>query len=118
MLGKHHFENGLAARFLFGMPPKRNKRWSEASVSDEIERALEQVFDGLLSLGFTYSNGGDKLVPLDLPLTLPGKEAFVAFFNEHGQEQADLTGELAALWAKLEEVAARIALVHHLVSLC
>lgn len=113
LLGKQHFENGLAARFGFGMPPKRSKRWSEATVSEDAENSLEWVYDSLLRLQFREVD--DKLVPIDLPLTRDGKEAFVAFYNEHGHEQGELTGNLAALWAKLEEVAARIALVMHLV---
>jgi hypothetical protein len=114
MLGKHHFENGLAARFGFGMPPKTNKQWSEANVSEDTEEALEWVYDWLLTLRFGQDHDG-RPIPIDLPLTHDGKEAFVSFYNQHGLEQAELTGDLAALWAKLEEVAARIALVMHLV---
>jgi hypothetical protein len=114
MLGKQHFENGLAARFGFGMPPKKDKQWSEATVSPDAEEALEWVYDWLLTLRFGVDQDG-KPVPIDLPLTLDGKDAFIAFYNEHGRDQAELTGELAALWAKLEEVAARIALIVHLV---
>lgn len=32
-LGRRHFDNGLAARLLLAMPPRRVKRWSEAQVS-------------------------------------------------------------------------------------
>ncbi len=114
MLGKHHFENGLAARFAFGMPPKTNKQWSEASVSEDTSDALDWIYDWLLSLRFGQDHDG-KPIPIDLSLSPDGKEAFVAFYNQHGLEQAELIGDLAALWAKLEEVAARIALVMHLV---
>ena len=30
-LRQEHFENGMAARFLFAMPPERSKRWTEAT---------------------------------------------------------------------------------------
>lgn len=113
MLGKQHFENGLAARFGLGMPPRRSKQWSDARISEDTDNTLEWVYDYLLRLQFREIH--DKLVPVDLPLTPDGREAFVEFYNQHGHEQGELTGNLAALWAKLEEVAARIALVMHLV---
>ncbi|MEQ9409510.1 MAG: hypothetical protein RIK87_17375, partial [Fuerstiella sp.] len=43
------------------------------------------------------------------------REAFIAYYNHTGQEQAGLTGDLAASWSKLEETAARFALVFHCV---
>src|SRR5262249_44090280 len=36
-----------------------------------------------------------------------------AYYNAHAIEQADLTGDMAAAWSKLEEYAARLALVVH-----
>jgi hypothetical protein len=114
MLGKQHFENGLAARFGFAMPPRTNKKWSEATISEDTDEALDWVYDWLLALRFAEDQNG-KPLPIDLPLSMDGKEAFVEFYDQHGQEQAELSGDLAALWAKLEEVAARIALVVHLV---
>jgi hypothetical protein len=114
MLGEQHFENGLAARFGFGMPPKRAKVWSNASISESASQELELIYDSLLALDFRTGWDG-KQVPVDLPLTSDGMAAFVDFYNQHGEEQAVLSGNLAALWAKLEEAAARIALVIHLV---
>jgi hypothetical protein len=43
------------------------------------------------------------------------KDAWKAYYNAHAQEQADLEGELSAAWSKLEEYAARLALVLHFV---
>jgi hypothetical protein len=43
------------------------------------------------------------------------KAAWVAYYNAHAAEQADLTGDMAAAWSKLEEYAARLALVVHYV---
>ena len=39
----------------------------------------------------------------------------MTFYNEHAAEQADLSGDLAAAWSKLECYAARLALVVHCV---
>jgi hypothetical protein len=39
----------------------------------------------------------------------------VSYYNAHALEQADLDGDLSAAWSKLEEYAARLALVLHFV---
>jgi hypothetical protein len=36
------------------------------------------------------------------------------FYQRHAEELAELSGDLAAVWSKLEETAARLALVHYL----
>jgi len=43
------------------------------------------------------------------------KEPWINYVNLTGQEQVELVGELAAAWSKLEEYAARLALIVHLV---
>jgi hypothetical protein len=83
-------------------------------VSARREEALEWVYDFLLALSFRTDSDG-KAAPIDLSLTNDGKEAFIAFYNEHGQSRRTWPATLAALWAKLEEVSARIALVMHLI---
>jgi hypothetical protein len=112
-LGREHFDNGLAARLLLAYPPRLPKRWTEATVDDDLTDRVAAVFDGLLALDFTQRDG--KTVPLDLPLTAAAKSAWVRFYNEHAAEQAELTGELAAAWSKLEAYAPRLALVDHCV---
>ena len=114
MLGSQHFENGLAARFGFAMPPKTVKRWTKESVSENTEKQLELVYDSLLALHYGRNKDGNA-VPIDLNMTLHGEQAFATFYNEHANEQAELEGKLSALWAKLEEVAGRLALIVHLV---
>ena len=48
-------------------------------------------------------------------MTPAGKAAWIQFFEAHAVEQADLTGELSAVWSKLEGYAARLALVVHFI---
>jgi hypothetical protein len=48
-----------------------------------------------------------------LPLSPEAKRAWVAFYNEHAQEQIELDGDLSAAWSKLEGYAARLALIVH-----
>ena len=46
-------------------------------------------------------------------LTHDAKAAYTEYYNHHNNEQTDLSGELSAAWSKLEEYAARLALVIH-----
>lgn len=111
-LGAEHRESGLLARLLLAMPPRRAKRWTEAEISPLTEAALLAVFERLYELDFVRDADGDAH-PVTLRLTSAGKAAWIRFYNDHGQEQVDLTGDLSAAWSKLEGYAARLALVIH-----
>jgi len=113
-LGAEHRESGLLARLLLAMPPRRAKRWSEAEISPLTEAAVLAIFERLHELDFVLDADGDAH-PVTLPLAPAGKAAWIKFYNEHGQEQANLTGDLSAAWSKLEGYAARLALVLHCV---
>jgi len=52
VLGQEHFENGLAARLLLTMPPRRAKKWSDDVIAVELESQLEAVFTHLSHLVF------------------------------------------------------------------
>jgi hypothetical protein len=110
VLGREHFEDGLAARLLLCMPPRRVRRWTEADIDPDLERQVGATFDRLYSLEMAESEEGDP-TPVALRLTPDGKEAWVSFFTEHAREQVELSGDLAATWSKLEGYAARFALV-------
>ncbi len=113
-LGAEHRANGLAARLLLTCPPRRPKRWTEADIDPKDEAYIEAVFDRLYTLDFSTGPDG-KSCPVVVPLSPDGKAAWVDFYNEHAQEQAELAGDLAATWSKLEGYAARLALMIHLV---
>lgn len=115
-LGDEHFENGLAARLLMAYPPRRPRVWSEAQVPGELETAIEVCFARLYALEPEYDEGGEPRW-IAVELTADAKRAWIAFYNEHGQEQVDLAGDVAAAWSKLEGYAARFALIFHLVRL-
>ena len=113
-LGVEHRENGLAARLLLACPTRKPKRWTEADISHDLENQIESIFERLYSLLPGVDRDGESQ-PVDLPLTPAAKDAWVAFYDEHAIEQAELTGDLAATWSKLEGYAARLALIVHLI---
>jgi DNA polymerase-1 len=106
-------EAGLGARLLLAMPPRLPKRWGEAEVDPEVERAYRDAIDRLLALDFNAREGDPA--PHAVHLSWDAKTAWVAFFNQWGEEQAAAEGELAAVFSKLEGYAARFALLHHVV---
>jgi hypothetical protein len=111
-LAQEHFQSGLAARLLLAMPPRKAKRWSEAIVEEALDSSLADAFDRLYGLSMTVHDG--ELAPVALDLSADAKRTWIAFYNEHAQEQMELTGDLAAAWSKLEGYAARLAVVVHL----
>jgi hypothetical protein len=111
-LGAEHRESGLAARLLFAYPPRRPKKWTEAGIDPRAEERLARLFDRLHELR-PAEDGGAR--PVSVQLSTKAKAVWVEFYGAHAEEQADLTGDLAAAWSKLEEYAARLALVVHFV---
>ena len=53
--------------------------------------------------------------PQVIQMTEGARKAWIEFYNTHNRLQVELSGELAAAWSKLEEYAARFALVIHCV---
>jgi hypothetical protein len=113
VLGQEHFEDGLCARLLFGMPPRKTKRWSEFDLEPQVMSALAKLYDGLYSLNMRPTEEGGIKEPVPVPLSPAAKRVWVEFYNTHGMEQAELTGDLCSAWSKLEGYAARLALVFH-----
>jgi hypothetical protein len=113
-LSIEHRESGLAARLLLTCPPRKAKKWTEADIDPSAEEELVRLFDRLYELQPTVSDEGEAR-PVLVRLSGDAKTAWKAYYNAHNVEQADLTGDMAAAWSKLEEYAARLALVIHLV---
>ncbi len=113
-LSIEHRESGLAARLLLTCPPRKAKQWTEADIDPGAEAELVRLFDQLYELAGTVSDDGDAR-PVLVRLSSDAKTAWKAYYNAHNVEQADLTGDMAAAWSKLEEYAARLALVIHFV---
>ena len=113
-LGRAYFENGLAARLLLAYPPRQKKRWTEADIDPDLELQMTALVEGLYALEPATDESGE-VKPMVVGMTSPAKAAWIEFYNDHASEQADLEGDLAAAWSKLEGYAARIALVVHFV---
>jgi hypothetical protein len=107
-------ENGLAARFLIVKPPQQTKRWTETEIPDGLMQMVENIFRRLYTLEHDIGPDGDP-VPRIVRLSREAKQAYVNFYDTHAKEMADLSGDLAAAFANLEELPARLALVIHFV---
>jgi hypothetical protein len=106
---------GLPARLLLAMPPKLAKRWSELEVEPDAEQSYHALLDGLLALDFDRDSQGEQ-APHALRLSAEAKAIWVAFYDDWAQEQAAAEGAMAAAYAKLEAYAARLSLLHHVVT--
>jgi hypothetical protein len=113
-LGIEHRESGLAARLLLACPPRRPKQWTDADIDEECGAQIRSLFDRLFELQPASGDDGQS-EPVLIELTSAAKAAWTAYYNAHAQEQVDLSGDLSAAWSKLEEYAARLALVVHFV---
>jgi hypothetical protein len=113
VLGQEHRESGLAARFLMAYPPRRPKMWVDTEVSADIVRLAGRVLHGLYDLHGQPAASGSE--PMTLQLSPEAHQLFRDYVNRNGQEQMELTGDLAAAWSKYEEYAARLAMVFHCV---
>lgn len=111
VLGALHLQNGLAARVLMAYPPRQPRRWSEAEINPETATAFSDLLAGLYNLAVDE----DGARPQFVGLLRSAKALWIEYFNDHGREQAGLTGPLASAFSKLEEVAPRLALIFQLV---
>lgn len=116
ILRKHltaeHKASGLAARLLFAMPPRQLKVYRESEVEEAVENAVNGVFESLLAIEMQTNEEGD-LVPAYVRLDPPAKDLFIRYYNRHNREQLELSEDLYSAYSKLEEAAARLALVIH-----
>jgi len=111
-LGIERRESGLAARLLLAYPPRTAKRWTDAEIEPAADDAVSRLLERLYALESGLDDEG-RLRPVLTKLSSEAKELWKVYYNQHGAEQTELDGELAAAWSKLEEYAARLALVIH-----
>ena len=87
--------------------------WTEEEIDPATEREFESTIDQLYKL--QPEMDGDRYAPRFLTVDAGARKVWIEFYNEHNQELAEHTGDLAAAYAKLEQYAARFALIIHCV---
>ena len=95
------------------MPPRRPRRWTEAEVAEDLTRQYEGLLRDLLALQLDALSCRK---PHFLSLAPAAKREWVAWFEAWGRRQDDAQDEQAAALAKLESYAARLGLLHHVVT--
>jgi hypothetical protein len=120
--GKEHRENGLLARVFLVSPPRHARGWRDAEVGTKTREAYGRLLHGLLELSprevKLHDSDGHEYEdqqPVALRMDHWALARFKSYVNEHGLEQVELDGELAAAWSKLESGAARLSLIVHLI---
>jgi hypothetical protein len=113
VLGREHFEDGLAARILFCMPPQTQKVWTDFDIDDEHLSALADLYSRLYGLDLKVNETTGYVEPTLVPLSSVAKDMWEDFYNAHAAEQIKLSGDLASAWSKLEGYGARLALLFH-----
>jgi hypothetical protein len=104
---------GLAARFLMAMPPRRERCWTEATVE---QRLIDRYQTLLRTIHALPMANRQRRRPHKLKLSAEAKEVWVPWFNKWCKRQTDSQDDQAAVLAKLEAYAARLGLLHHVVS--
>jgi DNA polymerase I-like protein with 3'-5' exonuclease and polymerase domains len=107
-------DSGGAARLLIAMPPKRRKQWTELEVHPDAEHAYTVALERAMTLEFDEGEDGPE--PHVLKLSAEAKALWVEFYNDWAAEQTAAEGEMAAALSKLEGYAARLAMLHHVVT--
>ena len=99
---------------LLACPPRQRKHWTEAKIDETVERQYAALIDRLAALQPTDDDKG-RAVPSGFAIDSRRQSRLGNVLQAHAAEQASLTGDLAAAWSKLEETAARLALIIHCV---
>ena len=113
-LSREHRESGLAARLLFAKPPKRAKEWTEAELPEHVDKSFRLLIERLIALEGKIDSD-KRPSPLTLNLTPEARDIWKTFYDRLAKRQEVADGDLAAVYAKIEAYAARLALIHHIV---
>ncbi len=97
-------ESGLMARLVFCMPPEKERRWTDSTLSEESRQRYYSLLDRLF----------EDNAPRVAHLSPEAKSLWVAFYCSHNEESKQLdSDDLKAAFSKLEELPARLALILH-----
>lgn len=112
-LDEDALQAGLGARFLMAMPTRSKRVWNENQVSDSVVDRYKGLLTALLKLQL---DDPVKRKPHIQGLSNQAYRLWVDFYNEWGTVQESAEGEQAAAFAKIEAYAARLLLLHHVVT--
>ena len=110
-----HRQSGMSPRILKASPPRRKKQWTDSEVSAEIAAGYAELIETMHLIDFDGTDDDGCPKPHIVELSADAKRLYVAFANRNSDEQSALSGELASTWDKLENYAARFALIFHYV---
>jgi hypothetical protein len=113
-MGRERRDSGMLARFLLACPPRRRREWSDDSVPEELRDRVREVFDGLYAMEPARDSAGDEY-PAPIRVDDDARNEFIAYFKRNAERLDVSSGDEAAAFSKLEETAARLGLVIHLV---
>ena len=115
-LGREHRESGMAARLLLTCPPRKPKKWTDGTIGDSIRNEYIALVRSVVDLPMDTAEDG-RPKPRYIGMTKAAQRIYQDFYNRHNIEQAELSGDLAAAWSKLEEIPLRLALIIHCVKM-
>jgi hypothetical protein len=99
---------GLPARILVARPPRRRKRWTDATVTIPTADAWDNVVTRALDLPYDPEAG-----PTCVTLSPAASAAFIEWFEDGSAAAENADDDTCAALSKLEGYGARIALVFH-----
>lgn len=109
-------DSGLLARFLFAWPPDRKRRWVETEIDFDTQAKWERLIAGLMKLDMDKRPESEGK-PIVYGLTQEAKAEWVKWYDFWAGVVSDTANEfMQAAYSKVPGQAARLALVHHVVS--
>lgn len=96
--------DGFIDRFMWAWPESSTPRWTEAAVSDEMKKSMEDVFARL-----RFGHADDAIVKL----SAEAKSLWREFYDENAEATENAPGLMRGIRAKADVHLARLALVLH-----
>lgn len=107
-------DRGFLARFLVVWPPRDVPGWQPAEVPPAVRDRIRLICQRLVDK-LAMDHDGRRARPRVVALDASAEPVYAAFMAEHSRRAVDATGMLAAAYAKLAELPARLGLIIHLV---
>lgn len=108
-------DDGFIDRLLFAYPDIGADRWTDASIDEAAQAAVERLFSRLYDLDGAEMPDGD-IVPRVARLGQKARALWSEWYDENAEEHRDerLPSSLKGTWAKLPSQLARLTLILHI----